>query len=302
MSKLFKLYGEDIAIDLGTSNVLLGTSKNKILINEPSVVALNVNNYDIVAVGKEASDMIGKTPENILAVTPIEEGVIADFQTAQAMMTYIIRKAISNYFLFQPRLIITIPSSLTDVEKRAVKDVAFHSGTRKVFLIEKTIATAVGLGLDVEKPMGHLIVNAGGGTVDVSIVSLNGIVCSKSIKIGGEKIDKDIVSLIKRQFNLSIGMSTAEEIKIKIATLNKYNEDKSIVISGKNVVTGMPENVKIYAKDLINIIYPIALDIIDAIRTVLEKTPPELAGDIGRNGLYLAGGLGQLNGLKEFMC
>ena len=242
MSKLFKLYGEDIAIDLGTSNVLLGTSKNKILINEPSVVALNVNNYDIVAVGKEASDMIGKTPENILAVTPIEEGVIADFQTAQAMMTYIIRKAISNYFLFQPRLIITIPSSLTDVEKRAVKDVAFHSGAREVFLIEETIATAVGLGLDVEKPMGHLIVNAGGGTVDVSVVSLNGIVCSKSIKMGGEKIDKDIVSLIKRQFNLSIGMSTAEEIKIKIATLNKYNEDKSIVINGKNVITGMPKN------------------------------------------------------------
>lgn len=301
MSKLFKLYGEDIAIDLGTSNVLLGTSKNKILINEPSVVALNVNNYDIVAVGKEASDMIGKTPENILAVTPIEEGVIADFQTAQAMMTYIIRKAISNYFLFQPRLIITIPSSLTDVEKRAVKDVAFHSGAREVFLIEETVATAVGLGLDVEKPMGHLIVNAGGGTVDVSVVSLNGIVCSKSIKMGGEKIDKDIVSLIKRQFNLSIGMSTAEEIKIKIATLNKYNEDKSIVISGKNVITGMPENAKVYAKDLINIIYPIALDIIDAIRTVLEKTPPELAGDIGRSGLYLAGGLGQLNGLKEFI-
>lgn len=301
MPSFFRFVSEDIGIDLGTSRTIVSDKEGSILVNEPSVVAIDINTYEVLAVGLEAKRMVGKTPDNILAVSPLENGVIADFETTRAMITYFIQKASKGFALFQPRVLVTVPSGLTDVERRSVEDVALYAGARDVILIEENIASAIGLGIDISQPKGHLIVNVGAGTIEVSVVSLNGIVASHSQKIGGEFIDNQIQYILKKKHNLVIGISSAEDIKKKIGTIEKFRQSDEMEISGRDLVTGMPKIIKIKNQDILGAITPVVVDIVSSIRTVLEKTPPEISGDIAREGIYLLGGLSRIGGLSTYI-
>lgn len=301
MPSFLRIVSDNIGIDLGTSNTIIADKEGNIIINEPSVVAIDLDSYEVLAVGLEAKEMVGKTPENIVAVSPLENGVIADFETTRAMLTYFMKKAIKGFSLFQPRVIMTVPSGLTDVERRSVEDVVLYAGARDVVLVEENIASAIGMGMDIEKPKGHLIVNIGAGTIEASIVSLGGIVSSHSEKIGGEYIDNQIQYLLKKKYNLVIGISTAEEIKIKLGTIEKYRMQDEIEIGGRDLVTGMPRTIKIKTEDILKAIMPVVLSSVSAIKTVLEKTPPEISSDIAKEGIFLLGGLSQLGGLGEYI-
>ncbi|MDO5649689.1 MAG: rod shape-determining protein, partial [Gallicola sp.] len=258
-------------------------------------------NYEVRAVGNEAKEMLGKTPDNILAVRPLENGVIADFETAQAMLTYFLRKAVRGYSLFQPRLAITIPMALTDVERRSVEDVGLHAGARDVRLVEENIASAIGLDIDVEMPEGHLLINVGAGTIEASVVSLGGVVASHCEKLGGEDIDTNIQYLLKKHFNLLIGIQTAEEIKIRLGSIEEYDQKNTMEVTGRDLVTGMPKTINIRASDIIEAINPIILDTVKSVRDVLEKIPPDISADIVREGIYFLGGVSQINGFAEYI-
>lgn len=299
MPSFFNFFARDIGIDLGTANTVISDINGNILVNEPSVVAIDLTTYELLAVGIEAKNMIGKTPENIMAVRPLENGVIADFELTQAMLAYFIRKANKGFSVMQPRAVVTVPSFLTDIEKRAVEDVVIYAGCRNVILVEENIASALGMGFNINEPKGKLIVNIGAGTIQTSIVSLTGVVSSNSIKFGGDNVDKNIRVFVKQNHNFLIGKATCEYLKNSICTLNKENLYRKASISGKDLVTGMPKVVEISAHDLLECITPLVTEVFSSIRNVLEKTPPEISGEVILEGMKLCGGLSKLEGLAE---
>jgi len=296
---IFKWIHKDIGIDLGTANTLVYLKNKGILIREPSVVAYNERNSKVLAVGREANKMIGRTPGNIKAVRPMKDGVIADFEVAENMLKYFIKKIRENYRLFRPRLIICIPSGATDIEKKSVLDAAYEAGVREAYLIEEAMAAAMGVGLKVQEPVGNMIVDIGGGTTEVAVISLGGIVNSQVIRVGGNEMDKRIIQFIKNKYNLMIGVRTAENLKIEIGTVSQDKTDNSTEIRGRNLVEGLPKTVTIKAEEIKKALQGPVESIINSVAFILENTQPELSSDIINNGIILTGGGGLLHGLDE---
>lgn len=298
---------KNIGIDLGTANTLVYLKGKGIVINEPSVVAQNIRTKEVTNVGDEAKQMIGRTPSNIVAVRPMKDGVIADFDTTQKMLYYFINKAYKKgMFNARPRVIVCIPYGVTEVEKRAVIEATINAGSneRETYLIEEPMAAAIGAGLPIEQATGSMIVDIGGGTTEVAVISLGGIVASKSLRVAGDSLDESIVNYIKKTYNVIIGYRTAEELKVKIATANYKNidDEKDCLykeIKGRDLITGLPKTLKITSKEISYAIKDCVLAIVDCIKFTLEKTPPELASDLLINGITLAGGGAMLNGLDE---
>lgn len=288
----------DIGIDLGTANTIITIGGKGIVINEPSVVAYDKKKKQVLAVGEEAYRMIGRTPEYIVAVKPLADGVISDNVMAEAMISEFIRK-VSGSMLLKPRIIICVPSSVTDVETRAVVEAALSAGARKVYIIEEPIASLLGAGIDISKPNGYMVVDIGGGTADVAVVSFNGIVKSESIKVAGNKFDEAIVRYVTQKYKLLIGEKTAEEIKKKITNVYNPTGDKKMTIKGRHLLKGLPVSMEISDLDAAEAVAELVMEIIDEIKAVLEVTPPELIGDIHENGIVLTGGGALLGGLPE---
>lgn len=299
---MFFSFGEDIGIDLGTASVLVYVKNKGVVLNEPSVVAIDKNSNDIIAVGEEARQMLGRTPGNIVAIRPMKEGVIADYDVTEKMLRYFISKVIDKKFFFKPRVMVGIPSGVTSVEERAVKQAAVSAGAKEAFLIEEPLAAALGAGLDISKASGSMVVDVGGGTTDIAILSLGGIVTSKSIRIGGDKIDESIIRYMRRYHNLMIGERTAEEIKIELGTAIPEERVKAEAnIRGRDLVSGLPKNISVTAAEAYDAIKEPLEAVLVATKEVLEKTPPELAADIMNKGIFLTGGGALLHGLDKYI-
>ncbi|MDD3396838.1 MAG: rod shape-determining protein [Acidaminococcaceae bacterium] len=283
-------FSRDMGIDLGTANTLVHLKGKGIIIREPSVVAVEKDTNDVVAVGAEAKRMIGRTPGNIIAIRPLKDGVIADFDITQAMLRFFIRKAIKNSSFVRPRVVVGVPSGVTAVEKRAVVDAAVQAGAREAYLIEEPMAAAIGAGLPVQEATGSMIVDIGGGTAEVAVISLGGVVVSKSIRIGGDEMDSAIVNFIKRKYNLLIGERTAEEVKIEIGSAVEVERPARMDIRGRDLVTGLPKTLSINQNQICEALQEPLEGIVDAIKSTLEKTPPELAADIMDRGIVMTGG------------
>ncbi|MBC62363.1 MAG: rod shape-determining protein [Zetaproteobacteria bacterium] len=287
------VFSNDLAIDLGTANTLVYLKGKGIVMNEPSVVAVQKDQRGgkkILAVGKEAKDMLGRTPGSITAIRPMKDGVIADFEITEAMLRYFIERAHNRRTMVKPRIIICVPYGITEVEKRAVRESAESAGARQIFLIEEPMAAAIGAGLPVTEPSGNMIVDIGGGTTEVAVISLAGIVYSKSARVGGDKMDEAIINYLKRKYNLLIGERTAEQIKINIGTAYPDDEIKSMHVKGRDLVAGIPKTIQIDSEEIREAISEPVNTIVEAVRIALEKTPPELAADIVDHGIVLAGG------------
>ncbi|MGI6486642.1 MAG: rod shape-determining protein [Tepidanaerobacteraceae bacterium] len=296
----FNFLSKDMGIDLGTANTLVHMKGKGIVLTEPSVVAIQRETGAVLAVGEEAKQMIGRTPGNIIAVRPMKDGVIADFDVTQMMLKYFISRALNSKSFVKPRVVVGVPSGVTEVEKRAVIDATLQAGAREAYLIEEPMAAAVGAGLQVHEPTGNMVVDIGGGTTEVAIISLGGIVTSKSIRIGGDELDESIISYIKREYNLMIGERTAEGIKITIGSASPDTEfQASMDIRGRDLVTGLPKTINITAKEVREALAEPVNSIIEAIKVTLEKTPPELAADIMDRGIVLTGGGSLLSGLDK---
>lgn len=296
--KLLGMFSNDLAIDLGTANTLVYVQGKGIICNEPSVVVLRRDNKKPIAVGLEAKEMLGKTPANIIAVRPMKDGVIADFDATEEMLKYFIAKAHNRRSFISPRVIIGVPSGITQVEQRAVKDAAHASGAREVYLIEEPMAAAIGVGLPVGEPSGNMIVDIGGGTTDVAVISIDGIVVSKAMRVGGDKMDEAIMAYIKRKYNLMIGERTAEHIKMEIGSAYPTT-DKSLTmeVKGRDLISGIPKAINITEEEIREALQESIGLILDTIKVTLENTPPELASDIIDRGIVLAGGGALLRGL-----
>lgn len=290
----------DIGIDLGTASVLVYIKGKGIVINEPSVVAIDINTNKILEVGEEARKMLGRTPGNIVAIRPLRDGVISDFDITEKMLKYFIKKAVGNSII-KPRVIICVPSGVTEVEKRAVLEASNNAGAKKTYLIEEPVAAAIGAGLDITKPSGHMIIDMGGGTTDIAVISLGGIVVSKSIKIAGDKCDDAIVRYVRKKYNVMIGLRSAEELKISIGTAFPEEEEKYMEVRGRNLVTGLPVNLTISSSDMLEALEETITSIADAVHSVLEKTPPELAADISEKGIIMTGGGCLIRGLDKLI-
>ncbi len=294
------MFGQDIGIDLGTASVIAYVKGKGIVLREPSVVAINNSTKEVLAVGHEARRMLGRTPGNIVATRPLRDGVISDYTVTEKMLKYFISK-VGGRFLFAPRIMICIPSQVTEVEKKAVIDAASNAGARKVFLIEEPIAAAIGAGIDISKPCGNMIVDIGGGTTDVAVISLGGSVVSTSIKVAGDKFDEAIIKYIKRRHNVIIGDRTAEELKINIGCVYPKFQDMEMDIRGRDLSTGLPRTVTIYSSEMMEALEEPVMMIVDAVHSVLEKTPPELAADISDKGIYMTGGGCLIDGLDKLL-
>lgn len=295
------LFAKEIGIDLGTANTLVYLKGKGIILREPSVVAVNNHTGQVMAVGLEAKEMIGRTPGYITAIRPLKDGVIADFEVTQSMLKYFIRKAIGNNFMARPRVIICVPSGVTEVEKRAVVDSALSSGAKEAYLIEEPMASAIGAGLPVEEPSGSMVVDIGGGTSEVAVISLGGIVVSRSLRIAGDEFDDAIVHYIKKEYNLMVGERTAEDIKIKIGSACPMEDEETYNISGRDLVTGLPKELSISSMEIREALKEPVNAVIDSIKLTLEKTPPELAADIMERGIMLTGGGALLKGLDKLI-
>lgn len=296
------MLSKDIGIDLGTANTLVYMKGKGIIIREPSVVAVDVKYDRVRYVGQEAKDVIGRTPGSIVAVRPLKDGVIADFDMTTSMLEAFIKKAIKNRAFAKPRVIICIPSGVTAVERRAVKEAAQNAGAKKVFIIEEPMAAAIGAGLPVEDPSGSMVVDIGGGTTEVAVISLGGIVTSKSVRVGGDEFDSSIANYIKKKYNLLIGERTAENIKINIGSAYAFEtEELQMDIKGRNLLNGLPENILITSVEIREALSDPLTHVIEAIKLTLEKTPPELAADIIDQGIMLAGGGALLKGLDKLI-
>ena len=293
-------FGQDIAIDLGTATVIAYVRGKGIVLREPSVVAIDKNTKNVLAVGKEARRMLGRTPGNIIATRPLREGVISDYTVTEKMLKYFIGKVCGKY-IFAPKIMICIPSRVTEVEKRAVIDAAVGAGARKVNLIEEPLAAAIGAGLDVSKPSGNMVVDIGGGTTDIAVISLGGTVVSTSIKVAGDKFDESIVKYIRKKHNIVIGDRTAEDIKINIGCVYPKIQDLDMDIKGRDLYTGLPKTVNIHSSEMIEALSEPAEEIIEAVHLVLEKTPPELSADIREKGIYMTGGGSLIDGLDKLI-
>jgi rod shape-determining protein MreB len=284
----------DLAIDLGTANTLVYSKGRGIILNEPSVVAVNTRVRSgvskVLAVGKEAKEMLGRTPGNIVAIRPIKDGVIADFEVAQHMLKYFIRKSFESMFLIRPRIVICVPFGVTQVERRAVKEAAQMAGAREVYLIEEPMAAAIGAGLPISEATGNMVVDIGGGTTEVAIISLGGIVYSESIKVAGDRFDEAIITYLKRQYNLLIGERTAENIKITIGCAAPLETMETYEVKGRDLVTGSPKTITVTSEEICEALSDQINHVVDAVRTALERCPPELASDIVDNGIVITGG------------
>ncbi|NLY19640.1 MAG: rod shape-determining protein [Clostridiaceae bacterium] len=291
----------DIGIDLGTANTLVHVKGKGIVIREPSVVAVNNNTGDVLSVGLEAKNMIGRTPGNITAIRPMKDGVIADFQITQAMLKYFIRKVMGKSLVIKPRVIVCVPSGVTEVEKRAVIDATLQAGAKEAYLIEEPMAAAIGAGLPVEEPYGSMVVDIGGGTSEVAVISLGGIVVSRSLRVAGDDLDDAIVHYVKKEYNLMIGERTAEDIKIKLGSAYPLETEETYSISGRDLVTGLPKDIAISSEEIREALKEVVNSIVDSIKYTLEKTPPELAADVMERGIVLTGGGALLRGLDKLI-
>ncbi|AJQ25932.1 rod shape-determining protein [Pelosinus fermentans] len=291
----------DIGVDLGTANVLVYIKGKGIVLREPSVVAIDRDSNTVLAVGEEARRMLGRTPGNIIAIRPLREGVIADYDTTESMLRHFISKVVPKNFFFKPRIMVCIPSGVTTVEKRAVLEAAVQAGAKKTYLIEEPLAAALGAGLDISEPFGSMVVDIGGGTTDVAVLSLGGIVVSESLRIGGDKFDEALVRYVKREYNVMIGERTAEQIKVTIGTALVSGRNESMEIRGRDLVSGLPKTLRITSAETFDALNESVSLIVQRVKTVLEITPPELSSDIMDRGIVMTGGGSMLYGLDKLI-
>lgn len=294
------LPGSDIGIDLGTATILVNIKGKGIVLKEPSVVAYDKCRDKIVAIGTEARKMLGRTPENIVAVRPLRDGVISDFDFTADMLKYFIKKVCGN-FIFKPRIMVCVPAMITEVEERAVYDAAKETGARRVYLIEEPIAAAIGAGIDISKPCGNMIVDIGGGTTDIAVISLKDSVTACSLKVAGDKFDESIVKYVRRKYNVLIGERTAEEIKIRIGCVFPREEPLTMTVKGRSLLTGLPKMIELTSEETMDAFSDVSDSICEAIHSVLERTPPELVGDIYQNGIILTGGGSLVYGMDKLI-
>jgi rod shape-determining protein MreB len=297
LRSLFSLFSSDLAIDLGTANTLVYAKGKGIVVNEPSIVAINKNTGEVEAVGKEAKEMLGRTPGNIVAIKPMKDGVIADFKVTEKMLNYFIQKAHNRKMLVHPRIVIGVPSEITQVEKRAVMDSAYRAKASEVHLVEQAMVAAIGAGLPITEPSGNMVVDIGGGTSDVAVISLSGIVYSRSVRVAGNEMDDAIMHFLKRKYNLLIGERTAEAIKIEIGSAYPLDKPMTMEIKGRNLIEGVPKTITIDDSEIRE--SECVATIINAIRVALERTPPELSADISDRGIVLTGGGAMLKNLDK---
>ena len=294
------LPGSDLGLDLGTATILINVKGKGIVLKEPSVIAYDKNREEIVAIGTEARKMLGRTPDNIVAVRPMRNGVISNFDLTSRMLKYFIKKVCGN-FNFKPRIMICVPSMVTEVEERAVYDAAIEAGARRAYLIEEPIAAAIGAGIDISQPYGNMIVDIGGGTTDVAVISLKDTVASKSIKVAGDEFDEAITKYVRRKFNMLIGERTAEEVKVQIGCVFPRENILKMPVKGRCLITGLPKTIEMTSEETREAFSDVSSDIIEAIHWVLEKTPPELVGDISEKGIILTGGGSLVYGLDKLI-
>ncbi len=299
MANNLAFLGRDMAVDLGTANTLVYVRGKGIVLNEPSVVAINTNTTGILAVGTEAKRMIGRTPGNIVAIRPLKDGVIADFDTTERMLRYFIQKVHRRRHFAKPRIVVCVPSGITGVERRAVIDAGSQAGARRVFIIEEPMAAAIGAGMPVHEPTGNMVVDIGGGTTEVAVISLGGIVTSQSIRTGGDEMDMAIINYVKKEYSLMLGERTAEEIKMAIGSAFPMPDEPHAEIRGRDLVSGLPKTIVVSADEIRKAIEEPANAVVDAVKTTLDKCPPELSGDIMDRGIVLTGGGALLRGLDE---
>ena len=290
LRSLFSLLSSDLAIDLGTANTLVYAKGKGIVVNEPSIVALNKNTGEIEAVGKEAKEMLGRTPGNIVAIKPMKDGVIADFKVTEKMLNYFIQKAHNRKMLVHPRIVIGVPSEITQVEKRAVMDSAYRAKASEVHLVEQAMVAAIGAGLPITEPSGNMVVDIGGGTTDIAVISLSGIVYSRSVRVAGNEMDDAVMQYMKRKHNLLIGERTAEQVKIAIGSAYPLDRPLTMEIKGRSLIEGVPKTVLIDDSEVREALSECIATIVNAIRVALERTPPELSADISDKGIVLTGG------------
>ena len=290
-----------IAIDLGTNNILVYVPKKGIVINEPSVVALQASDSKIMAIGKDAKQMVGRTPESIIAASPLKDGVIANFRFAEAMLHYYINKVSGTIRIFKPEIMISIPAGVTSTERRAVIDACNAAGARQTYLIKQPIAAALGAGIPIATAAGNMIIDIGGGTSEVAVIALGDVVASSSVRVGGNKIDTAIANYIRKKHNLIVGEQTAEMIKIKVGSAQTLKKELKMEVSGSNTITGLPESIMVSSEEVVHAIKQPLLDIINAVKDVLQKTPPELASDVMDKGIILTGGGALLRNLDTLL-
>ena len=299
--KLFGFVSNDIGIDLGTANTLVYVKDHGIVLREPSVVAVKTGTNEVVAVGDDAKRMLGRTPGGITAIRPLKDGVIADFRVTEAMLRHFIRKVHPRRSMVRPRVVIAVPSGITEVEKRAVKESAEQAGAREVHLMEEPMAAAIGVGLPVQEAAGNMIVDIGGGTTEVAIISLSGIVYARSVRVAGDELDEAIINYMKRAYNLMIGERTAEEIKLRIGSAFPMGKEATMEVKGRDMVAGLPKTITITSQEVREAMLEPLNTIIDAVRTTLERCPPELSADLVDRGIMLAGGGALLRGLDKLL-
>lgn len=295
------MFSKDIGIDLGTANILINVKGEGIVLNEPSVVAIDEDTKRVLAVGVEARDMLGRTPGKVKAIKPMKDGVIADFELTETMLNYFIKKVKAKNIFMKPRILICCPTNVTGVEKNAIKEAAERTGAKKVFIEEEPKVAAVGAGLDISKPNGSMIIDIGGGTTDIAVLSLGSIVTSASIKIAGNTFDNEIIKYIKENYKLLIGERTAEDIKIKIGSVGKSKKKQKMEVKGRSIINGLPQTITITSEEIDDALNDSVNEIIKTIKQVLENTPPELSADIINNGIVVTGGGAMLEGLDELL-
>jgi len=301
-NKLLGFFSSDIGIDLGTANTLVYVKDHGIVLREPSIVAVKAGTTQVLAVGDEAKRMLGRTPGNITAIRPLKDGVIADFEITEAMLRHFITKAHGQRRFVRPRVVIAVPSGITEVEKRAVKDSAMHAGAREVYLIEEPMAAAIGVGLPVSDPAGNMIIDIGGGTTEVAIISLAGIVFSRSVRVAGDELDEAIVQYLKRAYNLMIGERTAEDIKLRLGSAFPMETELTMEVKGRDLVAGLPKTITISSQEIRDALMEPVSRIVEAVRITLERCPPELSADLVDRGVVLAGGGALLRGLDKLIA
>jgi len=301
INHILGLFSNDMGIDLGTATTLVYAKGQGIVLCEPSVVAIQKGTHNVLAVGEEAKRMLGRTPGNIIAIRPMKDGVIADFEITEDMLRYFIKKVHNRKVFVRPRMVIAIPSGITEVEKRAVKDSAEHAGAREVYLVEEPIAAAIGVGLPIQEPSGNMIIDIGGGTTEIAVISLAGIVFSRSIRIGGDELDDAIIEHLKKTYNLMIGERTAEDIKIKIGSAYPLEEELTMEVRGRDLVAGLPKTITISSEEVREAVAGTISAILEATRMTLERTPPELSSDLIERGIILAGGGALLRGMDKLI-
>jgi rod shape-determining protein MreB and related proteins len=299
LRSVFSLFSSDLAIDLGTANTLVFARNQGIVVNEPSIVAINNKNGEVIAVGREAKEMLGRTPGNVIAIKPVKDGVIADFKITEKMLTYFIQKAHNRRVLVHPRIVIGVPSEITPVERRAVQDSAYRAHASEVYLVEQAFAAGIGAGLPIEEPSGNMVVDIGGGTTDIALISMSGIVYSRSVRVAGNAMDEAVMHYLKKKYNLLVGERTAEQIKMDIGSAFPLEKPLTMEVKGRSLIEGMPRTVTIDDSEIREALSECLTTVLNAIRVALERTPPELSADISDRGIVLTGGGALLKNLDK---